>query len=89
MRQFSPVFVTSVALTAAALAMWGLAADWAVTHVQPDMRSLDGWGAITVSAVAALCWYAYAHRCADRDRSALIRTLSRTVARTVPMRRVP
>lgn len=85
MRRFSSVFVISVALTAAALAMWGLAADWTVAHVRPDMRSLDGWGAITVSAVAALCWYSCAHRCADRDRSALIRTLSRTI----PMRRVP
>jgi hypothetical protein len=86
MRQYWSIRLMAKVITGAASLSWGKA----ISGLWVWPMSARAWGVnlaagITLGVIAALCWYASAHRCADADRSALIRTLSRTV----PLRRAP
>lgn len=85
MSEFRRMLCVSIIVTAVAAAMWGLAVDWSVRHDERTAMPLDRAGATAAIVLAGICWVQLWRAVHDRDRSVLIRTLSRTV----PMRRIP
>lgn len=79
------VLAASVTSTALAAVLWSAAAVAALRHDGPPGLSVLLTGAGTSAVIAAGCWLHLWRALADRDRALLIRTL----ARTVPLRRVP
>lgn len=87
MAQFRPILIAliaSISFTAVAVVLWGLAIAWAAECLSPAAAPLDRSGAVAVTVLAGLGWTVAAVlrwavkelRAAERDRSALIRTLA-------------
>jgi hypothetical protein len=80
MQQFRPILVVSIIFTAIAAVMWG-----AVIRTGPRVPPVDLTGAGTAAVIAGMCWLALWRARVDRDKTVLVKTL----ARTLPLRRVP
>lgn len=93
MGSIRPVLIASVIVSALAAASLAAFADLAVTHRNPTAMTLDRPAAVILSVSACLCWLtcrrdAREHRreLRDRDRTILIRALSRTAPMPRPDR---
>ena len=83
-----PIVFVSTFFTVAAGALWGLgiaalAGTW--EFVDPRALPADLAGAGSASVIAALCWVTWRRDLADKDKTVLVKTL----ARTLPLPRVP
>lgn len=101
MRRFCPTQIAFAGFGCTALVLWGLAVAAVIGAGSRAWPLYDG-GAITASAIAAVCWAIWSrqeadHRrtVADADRTLLIRTLAAVapaarerLAPTRPLRRV-
>lgn len=87
MAQFRPILIAliaSISFTAVAVVLWGLAIAWAAERLTPAAAPLDRSAAVAFTVLAGLGWAVAAVlrwavkelRAAERDRSALIRTLA-------------
>lgn len=87
MLPFHRIKLVSLLFTAVAVITWGraIAAITGIWDLSDHVQSADLTAAGAASVIAAACWIARRRDVADQDKTILIRTL----ARTLPIPRVP